>query len=491
MSILVVLLLISAITAASYAILRTQSTAVHIQDNSALSASARHAAITGLSYGVRAMNKDNWTGVGTDATRTLGALERFTVSFVAGDASLGPGNADYEDYAYRVTVQSTGYAEDPNDPDRVASHTVHAVMRLIPRALSASPSDWSKMESYTFYQTESGTTELEIPCQISGYLRLQDKLLVGDDYPDGSYVWNNYLDDLKEMYYDGYPDYRPINGRVYLPYYKQDLSHFYPLRYALGFTALNTSIDLVGSDWTKPANLTTYQIYPGGPVYDIPELEDEDQQNVNFEPDPLTNPLGLFYCDTPCNLKGNVSVRGTLFCKGDMKFEGPDIQFQSVDMPALAGTEEPVRLPVATAEKVLVKPGSATSIQGLVAAFNEFKVENRPTAVPFHLVGRLVAEKLIIKMRLDWDSVDWVGYYAAFQDYEDEGGDDDDDDGESYFPIWMGTQGYNPAPQITISPDETPVRYHWNNWANPIYVPHANDDDGLRWEMLQWKEGPG
>ena len=59
-----------------------------------------------------------------------------------------------------------------------------------------------------------------------------------------------------------------------------------------------------------------------------------------------------------------------------------------------------------------------------------------------------------------------------------------------YFPVWMyQKQGRAPEPLWTIQPDAQTIRYHWQNWDEPIFQPHP-DDGGLRWDLLEWTDNP-
>ena len=53
----------------------------------------------------------------------------------------------------------------------------------------------------------------------------------------------------------------------------------------------------------------------------------------------------------------------------------------------------------------------------------------------------------------------------------------------------MNARGYSPVPTLTVKPDSTPITYHWSKGNDPVYVPH-DDDEGLRWDMIDWKENP-
>ncbi|NLE38402.1 MAG: hypothetical protein GX621_10295 [Pirellulaceae bacterium] len=478
MSVLIVILLVSVAMMVSYAVLRDQSTSAHIQSNADNLVSARQAAMTGLTYGVRAMHSQDWTGVDTTASRSLGAYERFTVSFTAGDASLGPGSPQYGDIPYRVTIHSIGEADDPRGTGRTTSYTVHAVMRLIPRELSNRPTDWSKMEGYTVYQTKREATDLNFPFQIAGKVRFQGRVNLGLNYPDYYTAWQSYLYHLGRMPNQGHPDYRSFTGRTCLPLTEQGgTTSFLFAVQLLGCNATWMGIDEVASDWVKPANLSTYQIYPGGPVYEITQL-DEVLSGTVLEPDPLTNPLGLFYRHGNSKLEGEVLVRGTLFCRDTVEIRGANVRFEPVEMPPLFGETRPIRMPALTGQNVKVKPGSETEITGLVAVFDQFLIEKSPATLPLKLVGRLVTRKLYIREREPWDTVNWQQNYMAYA-YAS----------STYYPIWLASQGYDSAPRIKMMPDPELVQYHWTDCSGPIYVPHPNDGGGLRWQMLEWNEG--
>ncbi|HLA84919.1 MAG TPA: hypothetical protein VJL29_09000 [Thermoguttaceae bacterium] len=534
MSLLIVILLVSMATAISYVVLRGQSAALHIQANADLRAAARQAATSGLTYGIQTMHTAEWVagnGVSSEPmSRNLGPHERFTVAFTVGDAALDPDSPEYDpveaavypnDYAYRVTVHSTGHAEDPEDSSRTASHTMRAVMRLIPRALShwsnwernwqanwpssipSWPSDWYKMagvkvgsevKPYSVYQTHKQEVKLDIPCRLEGYVRLLGKLTVGSNYPQSpsypimSTAWQKYMSGLKSMAQYGPGDYRPVNGPVQLLTSSQNSTYFLTLYLNLGFTPLDL-LDAaeVSFDWQKPTGLTKYRIYPGGPEYDIEPLPETVQQGgtVALGPEPKTNPLGLFQQTSNCTLRGDVTVHGSVFCEGTVDFAGTAV-LEPVNMPALCGSSAPVRLPSLTSAYLNVKSGSATTIQGLVAVFDTLEIYPSSVTLPFTLTGRLVAKKLTVNKRQPWDTANWNGLYTTFNSQSPKN--------PPYFPQWLATQGYDPVPKIKIAADATPVLYHWNdwsNWNNGIFVPNDADNGGLRWEMLKWKEGAG
>jgi hypothetical protein len=480
---LVLVLLVICITLAlSYAAVRSQFTALRIQHNARRGISAREAAVTGLAMAIKKMHTTGWNGVGTTLTGSLGGRASFQVTYTAGDPALKPGDADYADFPYRVTLTSTGSSADPDNPAAIATHRIRAVLRLAPRALAAEPSDWSTMQNYTVYQANSYSLEVDIPARIEGPVRIQGKLLIAPHYPNDANARTCYLEHLSAMRTAGYPDYRPLGGPVDLAFAVQDSLNYDALTNRLHVTAVNVPVREAAADWVKPSSLASYQIYEGGPVYAIPFV-DGTLQDVSLGPDPLTNPLGIYYRDTTITLKGNVTIRGSLYCRDDIKIDGAKVSLQPIELPALHGSTAPVRLPVASCRCFFVTPNAGGSLTGLLAVFDRVEIQKSPETVAFTITGRVIAPRLFIKERQPWETLNWGSYYYAFLSQLV---------GPApvlYFPVWMGQQGRDPKPLLTIKPDSGPISYHWHYPGNRIYEPHP-DDDGLRWDLREWTENP-
>jgi len=487
-AVLVVLLLISFTLALSYAAVRSQYTGLMIHQNAQRRGSARQAAMVGMTMAIKKMHQESWAGVDSVLAGTLTDTEGYAVSFTTGDPSLDESDPDYDDLPYRVTVLSTGYAADPDHPARKSEHRIRAVMRLVPRNLDAEPTDWPTMQTYTVFQAKEDDVKIDIPCRMEGPVRLQKKLIIAEHYPDDWQAWLRYLGDLNAMRLAGQPDYRPFDGPVHLPFSKQDWGQLYALMNKLSVPAVDRPKQEAASDWTKPESLATYQLYDGGTVYAIPPVGDT-LENVTLEPDPLTNPLGLRYRDGNVTIRDNVTIRGTLFCKGDVKIEGENVHLLAVDMPALYGSDGPVRLPAVTCKNFRVTRTGRGSVTGLVAVFDYFEIQKGPETAEFGVTGRLVTDKLGIQEREPWNEVDWKEAYEEFESQLDafEG------PVEPYFPNWMAKQGRDPKPRVTIKPDPEPIRYHWHYPGNRIYVAHPDDVKKkirLRWDLLEWTENP-
>jgi hypothetical protein len=492
MATLVVLLLISIALAISYATMRSQATIVAIQQNAHLATDARQAAITGLTIGLKKMHQGDWAGVNTTLSGSLGADQGYLVTYAAGDPSLSQGDPDYADLPYRVTLASVGYAVDPADPARKATHTARAVVRLVPRKLPDEPSDWDRMQQYAVYQTKKESFEIDLPCQLSGAIRVQSKFKLIRHYPNDSDAWWTYLDDLNRMRKNNLPDYRPVNGRVDWPSLEQDLIDVIALQVLLGVPTSHLDSKETGSDWVKPSAPAEYRIYQGGPVYAVTPLPGT-LENTILGPDPLVNPLGLYSRDGSLDLLNNVTIRGTLFCKDEIRVVGTGVNLEPVDLPSLYGEVKFLRLPMATCQKFKVKPAAGGGLRGLLAVFGDFEVEKGTETTAFAISGKVITRLFLIREREPWNWLNWKDYYAQFKVYRSQ-----ILPAVAYFPDWMGTggRGRDPNPRLTIRPDTGQVRYHWHNPYRPIFIPHPDDataldpnNPGLRWDLLEWDSG--
>jgi hypothetical protein len=52
----------------------------------------------------------------------------------------------------------------------------------------------------------------------------------------------------------------------------------------------------------------------------------------------------------------------------------------------------------------------------------------------------------------------------------------------------QGTAGLTVKPALTIQPDSSGVKYHWQDWSQPVYV-KASADEGLRWNVVRVVDG--
>jgi hypothetical protein len=503
-AVLVVLLLIAVSLAVSYATLRSQSSALLIQQNADLGAAARQAAFTGMTIGLKQMQTGDWTGVDSVVSGSLNDATSYQAAYFAGDASLAPGDPEYAELPYRVTILATGQAVDAGDLARVATHEIRAVVRLVPRDLGPQPVDWEGMQQYTVYQSKNDAFEIDIPCRIEGPVRAQGTLRAAAHYPNDYDAWKRYLTDLNAMRVNLQQDYRPLTGPISLPRSAQTVLQLSGLENRLGVTLNDVPTQETAADFSQPALPSSYRLYDGGPLYTIPRVLANPLENVTLEADPSSNPLGLFYRETNLSIRDNVTIRGSLICRDDVDVEGINVRFEPVEMPSLhePGAAEaevlqqrPLRLPAVSCRNFNVKSTGGGSLTGLVAAFNEFKVEKSPATVAFQVTGRIIARRFFVKERQPWETEKWSDHYIAFmiQLVYTNGGVTP----VPCFPIWLAKMGLDPKPSIRIVPDPTPVDYRWKMSYDTILLPHAGDaspqdpnNPGLRWDLLEWTDRP-
>ncbi|MCA9141443.1 MAG: LamG domain-containing protein [Planctomycetaceae bacterium] len=173
--------------ALSYAMLRTQATIEQTERNSSHRATARQAAMTGMSVALRTINEPTWGGVDTGLSGSLGDGSTYAVSFETGDASLAVSDPDYSEYPYRLTINAIGSVVDPANPQIQSTHRIRSVVQLVRRKLSDAPSNWSTIKPYTVYQWGTGSgreVDIEFPVRINGPVYFQNRINYLSDYPN-------------------------------------------------------------------------------------------------------------------------------------------------------------------------------------------------------------------------------------------------------------------------------------------------------------------
>jgi hypothetical protein len=482
-AVLLVLLLITITLALSYASVRTQSMIFMINRNSNRRLAAQQAAVTGATMAFKKMQKSDWAGFGSTLNGTLSSTDSFTATYAFGDPSLTSSSPDYNDYPYRGIITVTGKTTDPVNAQNVTTYQITVVVRLVPRQLHADPTNWSTMQGFTVYQTASQPFELDIPCQLSGSVRIQGALKIAPNYPDNptSDSWIRYLYDLNSMRSGGYADYRPFTGPVRYVTGQIDSTYMTALTSYLGVSASVLAAPSSNSDWVQPTDFSTYQIYPGGPSYTIPVVS-SNLQSVSLGPDPMTNPLGIFYYNASLTIKSDVTIKGSLFCKNKLTIDGSNVHFEPVEIPGVFGESATMRLPAIICQNLEVKSTALTgSFKGLIAVFDTFTIDAASETQTIPFLGRLITSKFYIKERQPWDSTNWswVYYiYMTFYRYS-----------YPYFPVYMGNTGRNYQPLLTIKPDTPSNTYHWVTPNSSVFL--VNTSDGaLRWEVVKWTENP-
>jgi hypothetical protein len=485
MALLMVLLLLSLTVGLSYAAMRSQTTVSMIQRNSDRRASARQDAITGLSMAMKKMNRSDWTGVGTSLNGSLGSNDTFLVTYTSGDAQL---SATDPDQPYRVTLLSTGYSADPEQVQSIAIYRVRAVVRFIPRKLSAEPANWLNMLTYTVYQWTAGTFTMMPPSRIEGNVCIQSALDLTSGYQWSGEPRKHYYAGLEQMRAANLGDYKPFNATLAINLIAQNGETKDLLQKSLLLTTVDTPANTI-ADMPFPSTVSTYCLYPGGKQYSVPQLP-ATLQSVTYQADPVNNPAGLFFHTGPLTVYDDSTINGTLITAansgGQITISGKRIKFNAVSLPALQGDTQPVQLPaLIVGDTFRVTQNAGVTINGMVATSLSLQIDADSQAdITMSHVGSLIARNVIFSKRTNWDlwSVWWDNEYNLYKAQKGIL------NGYKYFPQWLQKAcGFNLSPQLTIKPSSTPIRYHWHNPQNPIYVPDPNDG-GLRWDLLSWTE---
>jgi len=194
MALVLVMVIIALSLAVSYTMLRTQTTALDLNSNSARQVDARHVAVTGIHVAMQKMSAANWAGVNSVVSGNISPYESYTVTYATGDSSLTAGSADYAEYPYRVTLISTGYAVDPADSTRKATHRVRAVVQLVRRKLSSVSSAWTNAQQYTVLQWGNDEARFDLTNRIEGPVQFQGSLQVCPSYPYDSRPFSGTMD---------------------------------------------------------------------------------------------------------------------------------------------------------------------------------------------------------------------------------------------------------------------------------------------------------
>jgi hypothetical protein len=488
-AVLLVLGLLAITLALSYALMRTQATTAHMQNNLNRRAIARAAAETGLLAALRRMHEDDWQGITESVNGALPDGSWYEAVYSTGDAALAPGDADYSEWPYRVTITATGHAADPARPGVDSTHAAVAVVQLVRRKLTPAPAAWNSAQNYTVYQWSASEAKIELPVRITGPVYLQSRIMLCERYPTDATAREGYLDGLEEMREASLRDDRPFNGPVSLPYLLQIANpSFTLLQTALDVPTQNVSL-APGSPVSHPGAVTSYRLYPGGQSYTIPSLTTAyggAVQNVVLEPNVQTNPLGVFRTSASFALGDNVTLRGCIIAAGsnpDVEVTGRNVSVAAVDLPALHETSGRRQLPALIgADDFRVRSQGAGVLSGGAVISDDFEFERGATNTQFTMQGRLTAGKLTLEGRQPWEfsSAVWDDLWDDFD------AQDGNPSGVRYFPQWaLGQRGVAHAPLLSIEPPPAGVTIHWHDWTKPLFEKHE-DDDGLCWDIVRW-----
>ncbi|MBX3414875.1 MAG: hypothetical protein KF708_19480 [Pirellulales bacterium] len=476
------LLVLSAALVLTYAVLNSQSTALQIQRNSGRTLEAKQVATSGMLAAIRRMHQTNWAGVETTFTGSYGTSGSYEVSFTTGDAQIVPGSAEDHHWPYRVTLLAKGSVTNPDHPTVKATYEIEAVVQLVPRGLSATPSEWSSITQHTLYQLSTDDCRLEVPISIKGPVRFQSgiQLITSNSIGDSS-ARTRYAGDLNLMRNAGYPDYRPFNNTVKFPYSMNDSSMRSFLQTQLGVSTSDVSL----TSTSLPASFsapTGYQLYAGGKVYS-PQSLPSSVNGGTYEASPRTNPLGLFVRNGSVDLKNNTTIRGTLIATDQVNIDGTNVTLEAVNLESIEGASQPSRLPVIYARNLALNATSGATIRGATLVLQEFQsISGDQATMNVTFTGNVAARRIRLRGRNGWSNASWPLLMTLFNLQANLL------NGIKYFPVYAHALGYQAVPVVTLQPETEQVTEHCPDVGQPIYVPRSSDP-GLRWQLIRWTDG--
>jgi hypothetical protein len=495
-AVVIVLGLLAIALTVSYAMLRSQTTSVLIHGNLSRRANSRQAALAGISAALRKMHQSDWRGVETSMSGRIDEREWFEVQFQTGDDSLTPLDPDYAEFPYRVTILSNGYADDSGNLAARSMHQIRAVVQLARRKLADVPANWGNLQKYNIYQWSDQDAYVEVPVRSEGPVLLQGRLRLCSKYPPDALSRQRYLADLEARRLFGAEDFRPFSGPVYLPYGRNTSETLSLLQVSLRVQTNNIAA-ANSAPLSHPGTINSYRLYAGGKQYEVPTLQSQFGfilANVSVQPDPKTNPLGVYRSAGGVVLNDNVSIRGTLIVDGwqpDVHIYGSNVHFRAVDLPQLEGSPNTIQLPALIIKDDLrvYEKSRGGSLTGMAVVWNDFEFREGEAGVSFDVRGRVLTRKLRLFGRESWnlDSSTWSKLLGQFLSQLN---DSKIASRILFFPDWLEAKvGLKAKPLLTIKPQDDSVSYHWQDWTQPIFVPHPLDP-GLRWNLIDLRDDP-
>jgi len=486
-AVVMVLGLLAITLALSYSMLRGQVMTTQLQENFSRTVDARYAAEAGMSAALRKLHESTWQGVDVPVHGTIDDHTGYDITYTTGDPTLTPTSVAWNEYPFRVTVRVVGYAENPDQPAVKSTHSLETVVQLVRRAFNANPSTWTNVQTYALYQWSTEPQPLNPPFRVEGNAFMLGELELAQNYPPSTQR-SRFFTDLNSMRSAGLGDHRPFGGgTLTLNYSRQPSGVMTSLQSQLGLPTQSTSASS-NQPVAPPSTVTSYQLYPGGKSYEIPSLQRQYgyvMHSATAQPDPVNNPLGVFRSEGWLTFGDNAKVIGTVLSpssSSDVSILGNNVEFQGYNLPPLDGSSEVVQLPaLLIRDDFVVYSGTGTTIKGLAMVWDQFRVDDGAVSTRMNLTGKLVTRSLAFGERNEWENLingTWSSSLSNFL------GQLLNPFSIKYYPQYFQQQtGLSYQPKLTVKPDTSPVRYHWQDWSQPIYVKGAGDS-GLRWQVM-------
>ncbi len=485
-ALIIVLLLLAAALGTAFALMREQTMLAAVQQNHAADVGARHAALTGLAAGMRAMSESTWGGVNSSINGAFADGSSYTTTFASGDPDLSTGSPNYSRLPFRVTVTSTG-KQSLGGGTGFQTYVVRSVVELVPRKINPAKFNFS----HTVYHWSLGGTTIHMPMQVQGDMRIGGVLNLNPSYPTGSSK-STWFSSLKNLASGG-QEYRFVTGQLTWPALL-NLTNSGNVETNLGINTTD-QLGLGTAPFSTPSSLGTYRLYPGGPQY-TPVLIPGSNPQVNsqtFAADPATNPLGIFYVNqSSITLKDAITINGTLINlagSGDIGVatagDKQNITVNAVTLPGLSGRS--IAYPALVAgDDITVGDGQQLTVSGSIVAGGVFSISAASNSTDFTMTGQLSCGTFGTPANSSWptSSTTWDNYLNSwnFQRFL----------GQPSYALWLASSPrlLSPVPKLVFAPNTGTVDNLVPDFSQPVYGAGSSDSGGLRWRLISFRENP-
>jgi len=397
MSLLVVMVCVSASLVITLAFVRTQTSTARIRQNASRCDLALQAAHTGAAVALEAMHSPTWGGVDVPLSRDVLSDAEGTSSFQVTYVPIEQTNPPVvpKDAPLYVVVRSTGKWVSAANAAEQVSKKVEVVARLLPRVpgrtigpgdsanasdVAPNPGAYDQIQSYAAavkvltqpFQVEPGN-------RVDGNLWLYDNPKIYGDEQWSATVRDTMLDAIGSQFGT------TTGGPAIL--------HPHPLRGQLTFrttpsAAIQSDLARLGVTWAQNGTVPSwptvsyvphqsYKVFQGGFTYQA-VLLGSLQFNVTHKPT-AANPLGIFYTGSDISLLNGTNIHGTLVCPQTVSIFGDWIHVASVNWLDTAGAaitwegDKWPRPPAIIAKNMTIDGATKATITGAVAVQQTFQ----------------------------------------------------------------------------------------------------------------------
>ena len=450
-----VLLVIALVSGLSIAMLRSLRTMHAQMRNLNLQAEAQTAAMSGLEHALMRMGQADWEGPNSNYSLALDSTIGFDVAY-AYNTSLSEADEDYWQQPYRVDVAVTGYAVFDG---RKIQYQVIADALLTDVQLNSISDFALNLPSETVSVT-SDSQDLARQSHLGFWNQIN-----GSTYSHaGIRIWDTVeesyrVDFLNEMTSNLWEGYAPLTGRCDVVSNVIDGS-FADAVAILVLDLFQVSQATGGSKYSAVGE--SYQIYRGGPVYQIPTLTGNYQAEV-WENSP-DNPWGLFRGTSQLTFKKDCQLSGCLAMDTGALLTLVDqgIALESPLQQLPDGNR--FQLPVLLADQLEVQANKSITIDGLVVVDQQFRSTPAGKSAALVVNGQVYCDQLLLET-FEPDKNNTVEIQpSSLSDYVKE--------------CDLPTTLYG---EINGAPINNP---HWQTTSEPFLIPRSSPNDGYRWSVL-------